>query len=420
MKTLHSRWLIFWILALQYLFVYFHRVCPAVVAPELVNTFRISGTSLGVLASGYFYSYAIMQIPAGLLSDSWGARKTVTLLGFIAAIGAILFGLAPTFGFATLSRIIVGFGVSATFVCSLKVIAEWYHGREYARTMGLFMAIGGIGWLSASTPLAILTQNFGWRAAFILTGAITVVLTILTWLIVVDSPNKKAVRAPDDTAIMPGESGRRFFAGIVSVLKDKHFRAIAIWLFFAEGTLFSFFGLWAGPYLLDTFGMTKTGAGNILSMVAAGMVFGGPFLGYLSDKIVVSRKKVLVGASICNVIIWVIMAAFYNVIPVPALYAIFFVMGVTTSSIIVIAITNVKELFPLQIAGTAIGTANLFSFFGGIVFQPLIGYILDSAGKIGDAYPPSAYRKALLVFLFINCLALIVSFFTKETLKKTA
>ncbi|MCX5808535.1 MAG: MFS transporter, partial [Proteobacteria bacterium] len=78
------------------------------------------------------------------------------------------------------------------------------------------------------------------------------------------------------------------------------------------------------------------------------------------------------------------------------------------------------ELFPLQIAGTAIGAANLFSFFGGIVFQPLIGYILDNAGKIGDAYPPSAYRMALLVFLCINCLALIVSFFSKETLKKTA
>jgi len=420
MKIPHSRWFIFWILALQYLFVYFHRVCPAVVAPELVNTFQISGISLGVLASGYFYSYAIMQIPAGLLSDSWGARKTVTLLGFIAAIGAVLFGLAPTFGFATLSRVIVGFGVSATFVCSLKVIAEWYHGEEYARTMGLFMAIGGIGWLSASTPLAILTQNFGWRSAFILSGAITAVLTILTWLIVVDSPDKKVVRAPDDTVIIPGKPGRKFFSGIVLVLKDKHFRAIAIWLFFTEGTLFSFFGLWAGPYLLDTYGMTKPGAGNILSMIAVGMIFGGPFLGYLSDKIVVSRKKVLVGSSICNIIVWAIMVVFYNVIPVPALYAIFFVMGITTSSIIVVAITNVKELFPLQIAGTAIGTVNLFSLFGGIVFQPLIGYILDNAGKIGNIYPPSAYRKALLVFLFINCLALIVSFFSKETLKKTA
>ncbi len=418
MKNSPSRWLIFWILSLQYLFVYFHRVCPAVVAPELVDAFRISGTSLGVLASGYFYSYAIMQIPVGLLSDSWGARKTISLFSLIAAIGAFFFGLAPNFGFATFSRIIVGFGVSATFVCSLKVIAEWYHGKEYARTMGLFIAIGGIGWLSASTPLAVMTQHLGWRAGFLITGAITAALTFFTWFFVVDSPAKKPL---PHTVVPPTKtvgSQKNFLAGIASVIKERYFWIVAAWVFFTEGTLFSFFGLWSGPYLLDTYHISKTSAGNILSMVAAGMVLGGPFLGYFSDKIVVSRKRVLVGASICNLVVWIVMAAFYRTLPIPGLYVIFFVMGITTSSIIVIAITNVKELFPLEIAGTAIGAANLFSFLGGIVFQPLIGYILDSAGKIGEAYPPGAYRIAILVFLSINCLALLCSFFVKETIRK--
>ena len=99
--ALRYRWVILLILSLQYLFGYFHRVAPAVVAQDLISAFSISATSLGVLASGYFYPYAIMQIPVGLLADSWGPRKTITFFALLAAFGAIAFGLSPNFGMAT-------------------------------------------------------------------------------------------------------------------------------------------------------------------------------------------------------------------------------------------------------------------------------------------------------------------------------
>ena len=88
-----------------------------------MKTFAISGTSLGILASGYFYSYAITQIPVGFLSDSWGTRKTVALFSSVAALGSMLFAFAPSFAFATFARVLVGLGVSATFVSSLKALA---------------------------------------------------------------------------------------------------------------------------------------------------------------------------------------------------------------------------------------------------------------------------------------------------------
>lgn len=182
-KTARYRWVIFWVLSCQYLIVYFHRVCPAVVAPELIKAFTISGTSLGILASGYFYSYAITQIPVGFLSDSWGTRKTVTLFSSVAALGSILFAFAPNFGFAVFARVLVGLGVSATFVSSLKTLAEWFSGREYARISGLLMAMGGIGWLTAATPLALLTEALGWRGAFVIIGIVTIFLASLHYLL---------------------------------------------------------------------------------------------------------------------------------------------------------------------------------------------------------------------------------------------
>jgi len=119
------RWLIFSVLALQFVFVYFHRVSFAVVAPELMKAFRISGTALGVLAAGYFYTYACMQLPVGLLVDSWGPRKTVSAFTLIAGVGAVLFGVSPGFGIATFARIIVGLGVSTVFVSSMKIFTYW-------------------------------------------------------------------------------------------------------------------------------------------------------------------------------------------------------------------------------------------------------------------------------------------------------
>ena len=404
-------------LAFQYLVVYFHRVCPAVVAPELVAAFNISGASLGVLASGYFYSYAIMQIPVGLLSDSWGTRKTVALFSSVAALGSIIFALAPTFTMATLARVLVGLGVSATFVSSLKALAEWFSGREYARISGLLMAMGGLGWLAAATPLAFLTESFGWRSAFILIGGIAVLLAALTWFFVIDRPDEGIEKDAGLERSRPGyASDWKLLSSLADIVGQKYFWTIAVWLFFAQGTLFSFFGLWAGPYLMDTYALSKPAAGNILSMIAIGMVVGGPFLGHLSDRVLESRKRVLVGASAVNVFVWSIMIVFYETFSLPALFGIFFLMGITTSSIVVIVFTTVKELFPLEMAGTAIGTANLFGFFGGIVFQPLIGYILDIAGKIHGIYPSYAYQWTFWVFLGLNLISLISILFSKETI----
>jgi len=93
-------------------------------------------------------------------------------------------------------------------------------------------------------------------------------------------------------------------------------------------------------------------------------------------------------------------------------------MGITISSVGTIAIVTTSELFPLRIAGTAMGMMNVFPFIGGVLFQPLLGYILDKAGKIHGAYTPSAYRLIIWILFITSVLALISIMFSKETFKK--
>ncbi|HNS15807.1 MAG TPA: MFS transporter [Syntrophorhabdaceae bacterium] len=407
--AMRYRWVIFTILALQYLFVYFHRVCPAIVAQDLAETFSISATSLGVLASGYFYPYALMQVPVGLLADSWGPRKTVTFFSLLGAAGALMFGLSPNFGIATLSRIVVGLGLSGIFVPAMKTLAVWFRPREYAKISGALMAVGGIGWLSASTPLALAAKNFGWRAGFIAIGGITLVFSILTWLLLVDSPKKKGF--PEINAhAEPGAAPKKMslLAGIRMVFSTPRFWPLALYCFCNGSILFSFTGLWAGPYLRDIYGLSTPAIGNILSMVAIAMVVGSPLLGYLSDNILGSRKKVLFGSALITVVEWAFFYFFYQSLPVPVLYAFFLLIGVFIGASSVICFTATKELFPLEMAGTSVSCVNIFGFLGGIIYQPLIGYFMDMGGKVDGKYLPQGYKTAFLL-LFATTIAYVIS-----------
>ena len=418
--VLSHRWVIFFILAIGYAIVYFHRVAPAVIVPELTRSFGIKGVALGVLASAYFYPYAVMQLPSGLLSDSLGPRKTVTAFTLLAAVGAILFGISPTFLTAILGRIMVGLGVSVLFISTLKILANWFEVEKFAIVAGALMAIGGLGWLSAATPLALLTLRLGWRMTFIMIGLVSLVLALVTYLVVRDSPAELgAAGIPESKVASSSPSGEQklpLLQGVKMVLSEKNFWPLAVWFFCQGGILFGFGGLWAGPYLMQVYNLSKAQAGNILMMIAVGMIVGSPMLSYLSQKVFRARKSVLLISSSTLTGIWVLFVFLVDGLSVLFLYGLFFLLGIFASGIVVIGFTAAKELFPAQIAGTSTGMANLFPFVGGALFQPLIGLVLDYGGRLGNTYSVQAYRISFAGFLVAAALALISVLFMRETL----
>ena len=80
-------WLIWGLASLFYLIGFFHRLAPAVMTQELMRDFDISAAALGNLSGFYFYSYWVMQIPTGILADSWGPRRLLTFGAFGSAVG---------------------------------------------------------------------------------------------------------------------------------------------------------------------------------------------------------------------------------------------------------------------------------------------------------------------------------------------
>ena len=423
-KVLRYRWLIFLVLALAYFFVYFHRLSLSVVANDLVNAFQTTASVMGLLGSIYFYCYAAMQIPAGLLSDSLGPRKTVTFSLLIASAGSILFGFAPTITIAFVGRIMVGLGVSMVFIPTMKVLSQWFRAQEFARMAGILNAVGGIGVFAATWLLALMAGTIGWRLSFELIGGCTFLLVGLVWVIVKDRPADRgwpsiAQIDHQGEGEAPPPKQIPLLEGMRQVVSEKYFWPVAIWFFFDCGIFFGFGALWGGPYLMHAYGMTKAEAGVILSMIAWGMIIGSPLLGFVSDKLLKSRKKPFI---ICGVLL-VAQLIFLNLFPTglgkPALMLFFFIFSICSSSIVIVGFTMAKELFPVEIAGTSVGTVNLFPFLGGAVFMPLLGRILDAYPLAqSGGYSLEGYATLLMVLLIAAIIALLCTFFMKETFAK--
>ena len=205
-SVLRYRWVIFAIMALTYVSAFFHRICPAVVALDIQAAFGVSGGLIGLMASAYFYSYALIQFPAGLLSDSLGPRKTVTLFLIIGAVGSFMFGAAPTVETAVVGRVLVGLGAGMAFTPTIKIFSRWFRVNEFTRMTGVLLLMGGVGALSAAAPLAWISGLVGWRASFQIIGCGTLLLAGLVWLLVRDQPEDKGWPSPcrDRPCVRPG------------------------------------------------------------------------------------------------------------------------------------------------------------------------------------------------------------------------
>lgn len=410
--TIAYRYFICLLIFLSYVLVFFHRLCPAVIALDIQSSFGISGTLLGVLSSAYFYSYAIMQLPTGLMADSWGPRKTVSVFLILAGVGSVVMGIAPNLPVAIMGRVLVGIGVSTVFVCNFKLLSEWFTPRQFIIMGSAFMSMGGIGALSSSAPLAWVSNVIGWRMAFISVGMITLLMAAFVYAFVRNRPSEMGL-APISPDREEAQKGIGLLSGMKMVITSGRFWPPAIWAFCVIGISFAIGGLWGGPYLMQVYGHSKTSAGGVLSTFALALIFGSPLLGWFANRF--GRKSVLIGCSVILIVVSAIMGFYVDSMTLPALYVLFFCFFFSGGAIGPVIAAVAKELFPIAISGTAVGAINLFPFAGGAIFQVLIGAVL-TARSLG----PGQYTTVGFRYMFLICLAgAVISLAAASVMKET-
>lgn len=401
---MNSRIVMFFAIISMYYLSYFYRVSTAVISPDLMKDFSITAEALGLLSGFYFYTFAFAQFPLGPILDKLGPRKTVVFFSGFTILGSLLFAISPNYTTAIVGRALIGLGVSCAYMATLKFISLWFSKDQFGTMSALSMAIGNIGALTATVPLAALSIYIGWRNSFLIITVITLLSAFFIWKIVKDKP------------ISDTHQGK---VALSAILKNKNFWIIGATQFFWFGTFVGIQGLWGAPYLMDVFNLSKTSAGKIISMIAVGFIFGGPMMGYLSDKIVKSRKWVIIFGLSVFLIVLISLTKLTTGSSVLTLYILFFIYGFFGSAGI-IGYSHIKERFPLSQAGTVMSWINFFAIFGAAVFQHIMGIILDLYGKIGGKYPIQAYKATFLLCVAGILISVSAYFFSDEKDVKNA
>jgi len=185
--------LLAWALAsLFFCYGFVQRVSPSVMVAELMRDFSAGATILGNLSAFYFYAYAALQIPVGLLMDRIGPRRLMTGAVAVAAAGSVLFASSEAITGAYLGRLLIGAGAAFSWVGVLTVLIQWFPAHRFALFTGMAQAVGMAGAIFGQAPLALSVEQIGWRSTLIVVAAIGFALAIGTWLVVRDKPHEAA------------------------------------------------------------------------------------------------------------------------------------------------------------------------------------------------------------------------------------
>lgn len=418
------RWVGFAVLALAYLLAQFHRNSIAIVANNMITDLAMTGVGLGLLASGYFYAYGVMQVPGGVITDRFGPRKTATVCFALGAIGSILLGLAPNAFVALIARIMVGLGVAMVFVPAMKYFSYWFRQSEFAMLAGFFMAAGGAGALLASSPMAIMSSLVGWRGSYIIIGIFSLLTAVALWVIIRDKPDQKGFNGRVLLGLTkPGEE--HLVQSVVLPLKQS-FKIIAangsFWLlcianFINFGISYAFISLWCGPYLQQIYGFKSGRIGVLLTLFAVFMILGSFVISKVSNRLQ-SRKIVLLFSFGVSFVMMLMITLKPAGLPEILFYIMFILLGLVSHPITAIFATCANEMFHRSVNGTATGIINTFSFIGGGVAQVLMGRFLDwySGGGAG-VYDVKTYAASFVLLTVGMAIAFILTLFVKEPYK---
>lgn len=387
----------------------FYRVANAVIAPSLIEEFHINAEELGILGGAFFYAFALLQIPLGPLLDRVSPRIIMTTFSLAGAAGAVIFAISQSFGLALAGRALMGAGMAAMLMGSLKIFTLRLPREKFASFAGLIISFGTLGNILAASPFAYLASLIGWRTTLIAAAIVTLILALLAFWILGD---EKGEVDSDDVLTASGQK-----IGILETARIV-FSSISFWqiaapAFCRYGTFVSLQGLWLGLYLMDIEGYSPIRTGNVLIMLAVGMIAGSPCAGWLYDRIFHSRKSIIL---LSLILFCLSLLPLVGVIKIghTFLYGIIcFVIGFF-SGFGMLLYSHVKEIFPSNLSGTAMAWVNFFTIAGGAFFTQLMGRIIEYFPHTGQSYPPGAYHLSFLLCFVCMGASIIFYAFCKE------
>lgn len=394
--------------AFFYCYEFVLRIIPGALQSELSAAFgHISATTFGQLSAFYYFAYSPMQLPVGMLMDRYGPRRLLSFACLCCTIGSWMFTDTSSMLIAGSGRFLVGFGSSFAFVGVLSLALRWLPRRYFSLVAGLITTLGMLGLVYGEVKITDIAVTLGWMHVLRMMIVIGAVLTVIIFLIVRDSPDGHiAYKHP-----LP-----EFFSNVWHVLSSPQ-----VWLIGFVGaclyTSLSVFGeLWGKTYLEQAHHLTKVEAARTVSAMFLGWAVGAPIAGYFSDSTGRRVLPLVVGAIMS--LICISMVLYVPNISYINLNILLFLYGVFSATEIIVFIMA-KENSGAKLSGTVFAAVNMIVTLGGVIFQPLVGKLLDTFGDSNivageHIYSVVDYQLALSILPLSLLVVTILAFFMKD------
>ncbi len=405
---------IFLPLACGYLLSYLFRTINGPLADELIRRFSLGAASLGLLTSVYFLAFAVSAIPIGVALDALGPRRVQGWLMSVAAVGAIVFALAPAAPVLIIGRLLIGLGVAGGLMAGLKAHALWVPPRYLPLANGGLVMFGGLGAIAATLPVGAIDAEFGWRGTFVVLAALSTAIAIAIFALL-----------PQHSTAMQRQMWRDAPRGFTDAVTDRRFWRFAPLSASVVGTAFAIQGLWAARWLVDIEGYGSDQLLHELLAMGVGLTLGALVIGAATTWLRargVGEATVFGGFCIAFILLQVVLLL-HVALPAAVLWGLIGGFG----GMPVLSYSILDTMFPSERVGRANSALNVLHLTTAWIVQAAMGIVIahwraDATGH----YPIVAYRVAFLVPLVLQLAGLIWFFssartgFSKQTAKPFA
>ena len=393
--------------ALGYAISYFYRNTNAIIESDLVNELGLGPADLGLLTGAYFFSFAIFQLPLGILLDRYGPRRTEAVLLLFAALGAWIFSNADSLSGLILGRLLIGLGVSACLMAAFKAYVIWFSRGRLPMINGLQMAAGGLGALVATTPLQKVLSITDWRGVFTGLAIITVFASLFLWFILPEHQSSADKHTTIKTQLK--EMGQIF--------RSPVFWSIVPLTALSNGSFLAIHGLWIKPWLRDVASLGEGDTTQLLFAMTLAIIVGYFSLGIFSERLsqLFDIRPITVGVFGMTLFLTAQFSMAYGWATSPLLLVVIF--GFLGSSCI-LTFAGLAQIFPKKYSGRVSTILNVQVFMGAFIIQWGIGAIIELWPTTEIGYDPASYQVAIGVLVLMQAAGLVWYLLSQQLIKK--
>ncbi len=396
------------ILSIIYFVSQFYRSSLGVISIDLMQDFVISPEVMGRLGGVFFLSFAISQIPLGILLDKYNPVKIIMIMLFTSIIGSIVFSYSVNINQLFIGRALIGIGCAVCFMGPLVLISKWTSKDRFGEYAGYIMSLGGLGGLVATSPLAIIVAKFGWRDAFYYSSFLVCLVMLLIWLFLPFKESRFDLNN-DKKCI----SLREIIKDFRLVFSNRDFLLMLPMSIMGYASFASVLTLWGAPYLSDVYSLELIPIGNVLMIMAIAWIIGAFVYGRLTKTI--NLKKIVIFGALMTIIGLFLLSV--TIEKNQLLVYFLFVFCGFNGAFTVTLLSHYRVLFPAHMIGRVLTTANLFNFAGVFFVQWLTGEIILLSGGTSYGAPKLSYSIAFISIGLILSFSLVLYLFTRRVCK---